>query len=96
MKKILIALVVLTFTPALASADSVNIRPGDPLPPAFADKSVFSYVTVGTWRPAVAEACLKAKLFMKGFKTVEISKVKIDRAKGTVTCTVVGEGRSEE
>ena len=95
MKKILIALAVLTFTPATGFADSVNIRPGDPFPPAFSDKVVFSYVTVGTWRPAVAEACLQAKRFMKGFKTVEISKVKIDRVKSVVTCTVIGEGRSE-
>ncbi len=95
MKKILIALAVLTFTPATGFADSLNIRPGDPFPPAFSDKVVFSYVTAGTWRPAVGKACLKAKLFMKGFKTVEVSSIEIDRTKSTVTCTVVGEGRSK-
>ena len=94
MKKILIVIAFL-LTPALASADSVEIRPGDPFPPAFADKVVFSYATAGTGKPAVVEACLKAQRFMKGFKTVEISNVKIDRAKSVVTCTLTGEGRSE-
>ena len=94
MKKLLLVM-AFTLTPALASADSLNIRPGDPFPPAFSDKVVFSYVTAGTWRPAVGKACLKAKLFMKGFKTVEVSSIEIDRTKSTVTCTVVGEGRSK-
>ena len=94
MKKILIVIAFL-LTPALASADSVEIRPGDPFPPAFADRVVFSYATAGTGRPAVVKACLEAKRFMKGFRTVEISRVKIDQAKSTVTCTLVGEGRSK-
>ena len=94
MKKILIALAVLTFTPALASADSAEIRPGDPVP-VFADRVVFSYATAGTGKPAVVDACLKAQRFMKGFKRVEVSKVKIDQTKNNVTCTVVGEGRSK-
>ena len=93
MKKILIVIAFL-LTPALASADSVEIRPGDPVP-VFADRVVFSYATAGTGKPAVVDACLKAQRFMKGFKRVEVSKVKIDQTKNNVTCTVTGEGRSE-
>lgn len=89
-----ILVIALLFTPATGFADSVTLHPLE-VPPPFADNVVFSYVTAGTWRPAVAEACLKAKNFMKGFKRVEVSKVKIDQVKSTVTCTVVGEGRSE-
>lgn len=93
MKKILIVIAFL-LTPALASADSAEIRPGDPVP-VFADRVVFSYATAGTGKPAVVDACLKAQRFMKGFKRVEVSKVKIDQTKNNVTCTVTGEGRSE-
>lgn len=89
MKKIIVVMTLLLI-PATGFADSVTLHPLE-VPPPFADKVVFSYVTAGTWRPAVVEACLKAQRFMKGFNTVEVSSLKIDKTKSTVTCTVTGD-----
>lgn len=93
MKRILVVIAIL-LTPTFVFADSFKLRPLES-PPDFSYQVVLSYVAKGTGRPALLEACMKAKNFLKGSKRIEVTGVRVDEIAGSTTCTVTGEGRSE-